>query len=254
MGSLLKSLAPKTLVMDGTMGGLDAPNRYPAQVLESGIIDIFSNHYYYGQSDYARIKRDADFISKYDKAFILGEFGFDFKNCKAIYDIAVRNTKISGAMVWSLRYHSRDGGFYVHQEDKGFSSFHVPGFPPSKGFGQDDERMAKMVREQGWKMQGVDPKSVPAPVPPPCKPAYCKASPAELVWFGSAWAASYLIYKRENGGEFKFLVQVIDNKLSGSVLYSDTTATKGVYEYMIQPVDISGKPNIIDPLILKFTI
>jgi hypothetical protein len=250
MATCIKQLAKNTLVMDGTMGGLDAPNRYPDKVLQSSVIDIFSNHYYYGSSDYPRIKRDAEFITKFSKAFIVGEFGFDYKNCKKIYEICVNDQRISGCMVWSLRYHSRDGGFYSHNEDKGFLSFHVPGFPEAEGFGCDDIRMAKMIRQMGWAMQGVDPSTVPAPLPAPCKPTYGAISPHNLRWFGSAWAEKYKIYRRRQN-EWILIGEIIDNKRYGSSLFADTQAEPGqMYEYMIQPVDINGVPNIHTPLVL----
>ena len=42
-----------------------------------------------------------------------------------------------GALLWSLRFHNRDGGFYWHYEKRGFESYHWPGFDSGKGI---DER------------------------------------------------------------------------------------------------------------------
>lgn len=80
-------------------------------MLESPLIDIFDNHYYHGKhTDLPGIKRDAAFVvGKHKKAFVLGEFGFDYNTCEPIYAEAYRNKLISGAMIWSLRYHCRDG-------------------------------------------------------------------------------------------------------------------------------------------------
>lgn len=130
MAKHIKKLAPNTLVASGDMGGVNAKSRYTPESLASEYVDIFSNHYYYGESDIKRIIMDSKFISENKKAFMVGEFGLStIETYEEIYRNIVLTNDISGAMIWSLRYHSRNGGFYVHYEAKGgFYSYHVPGF------------------------------------------------------------------------------------------------------------------------------
>ncbi|KAI8894321.1 glycoside hydrolase superfamily [Globomyces pollinis-pini] len=219
MATLIKQLAPKTLVMDGTQGGLDAPNRYPIAALQHPSIDIFSNHYYYGESDYKRITKDSNWVAQYNKAFVLGEVGFRFEVVQRYYDMTLKDTKISGCMVWSLRYHSRDGGFYTHSEEGGFFSYHAPGFPVSPGFGIDDARMVKMIRRYGLLIQNL---SSATAFPQPNTPSLSNLknlTPKNLTWFGSAWAAGYNVYRVNHTSKRKELVrlQVKDCVESGKV-------------------------------------
>ena len=205
MAALIKALAPNTLVMDGTMGGLTSSRMYHTECLSSPLIDIFDNHYYHGLStDLKCVKRDVDLVVKtHKKAFVLGEFGFDFNTCFAMYKTALNNKHITGALIWSLRYHSRDGGFYIHGEvepEKGYWSYHAPGFKESRpGFSVDDHRMLLAARAFGLKMMKI--KDPGFSVPPPVRRAARSiVSPSDLTWMGSPWAASYNIYRREGDG------------------------------------------------------
>ncbi|KAJ3306373.1 hypothetical protein HDV03_005340 [Kappamyces sp. JEL0829] len=254
MASHIKSLAPHTLVMDATIG-LRLSSRFPDKhALRHPSIDIFTNHYYSGSSDVARIRTDASFVASHRKAFVIGEFGFAFADCQNIYHGAWANHLVSGAMVWSLRYHSRDGGHYVHFEDHGYFSFHVPGFNKTDdGFGPDDLHMAKMVRSFGLKMKSL-PSSTPYPVPAPPQPvAGWTYAPADLRWFGAAWAAQYRIYRKQDGGEYVHLAVVRDGVTSGTVLFSDSSVQPGhAYSYRITSVSVEGIESH-QPLELSFT-
>jgi hypothetical protein len=100
MAKKVKSISPNALVMDGTMGGLNGGSRYQYDALNSPFVDMFSNHYYYGGSDYDRIKKDTKQIAEYsNKVFILGEFGFKYDVCKQIYQITLDEPKIAGALI-----------------------------------------------------------------------------------------------------------------------------------------------------------
>jgi hypothetical protein len=44
---------------------------------------------------------------------------------------------VSGSMVWSLRFHNKDGGFYNHRELPGkYAAYHYPGFQANSGYGE----------------------------------------------------------------------------------------------------------------------
>lgn len=112
ISTFIKTLAPKTLIADGTLGGTNATARLVPKLLEHPALDIFSNHYYNGEDDLSRINTDSKLVTKYGKAFIIGEFGFEEKANIKIYKKVISNALVSGALIWSLRYHSRDGNSY----------------------------------------------------------------------------------------------------------------------------------------------
>lgn len=214
--------------MDGTFGGYDSVNRYPWNSLQNANIDMFSNHYYSGNDDLARISKDAIHVADYNnKVFVLGEFGFEFGLVSNIYQRTLDDPRITGALVWSLRAHSRDGGFYIHSEgSNGYWSYHVPGFPSTNdGFSVDDIKVAPLVRKFGLLMDG---KSEWSDWPVPGKGAAIKdpyITPKRLKWFGSAWAASYMVFIKKNTGAYANRWQlrtsfVTDAVKSGGVCYN----------------------------------
>lgn len=244
-----KTLAPRTLVMDGTYGFQNLPNRIPKEVMQSRYIDIIGNHYFYGDSDLTRIASHADFVTRNKKVFIVSEFGFGLDLAKKIYTAALNNRKVTGAMIWSFRFHARDGGHYVHQEWNGFFSYHAPGLAYFSGFNDgDDQNMAQTVRGFGLQMQGLS-TSTAFPTPAPVRAPAGTISPRNLRWFGSSWAGSYVVSRKVGTGSFQFLANVVDNKPFGIALFSDPVPA-GVYSYMIVPVSVDGKQNAQSPLVL----
>lgn len=89
----LKSLAPNTLVMDGSFARTE--NReacFSKEVLDCPEVDIFSYHYY-GTGEISRVKKDIELVRKSKKVFIAGEYGFfnevkDYSTFLSIIDSA----------------------------------------------------------------------------------------------------------------------------------------------------------------------
>ena len=89
------------------MASLDDPN-----------IDVISTHHYpFGE--------DHDFVARFArptpsrrarKPYFVGEFGFVETPHIASAIQTVIDDGISGALLWSLRMHRREGGFYWHME------------------------------------------------------------------------------------------------------------------------------------------
>jgi hypothetical protein len=102
---------------------------------------------------------------------------------------------VSGALIWSLRFHSRDGGFYVHPEWQGTMAYHAPSFDLSLGFGENDIKMAEMVRSYGYKMQ--EKNSLLHQIPNPATAIEnAVLSPDNLKCQGSAWAVRYAVWRK----------------------------------------------------------
>lgn len=131
--SFIKCLDSNHLVLDGRMSttkrSRSAEN--PA--------DILGAHYYEG--DFA--KRCADETElvheEAGKPYILGEFGTYIKAdpCIKVFEQA-RIHHANGVMMWSLRAHKDGFGFYFHDEDGYWASYHWPGFPAGDYYGETE--------------------------------------------------------------------------------------------------------------------
>ncbi|KAI8926878.1 glycoside hydrolase superfamily [Entophlyctis helioformis] len=256
MAKHVKSLAPRTLVMDGTMGAHDARRRFAKAALESEFVDVFSNHYYYGSSDLSRIDRDAKFVAGYKKAFIIGEFGLCSTSViETVLKRVVATPYISGALIWSLRYHSAEGGFYTHYEKDNYWSYHAPGFPKASGFTTEEQTIVPMMRKHALLIQGL-PANTPYPIPS-APGLIAGVKPSALRWRGASWAASYRVWRapsapssasdgsatRETAtAHWELLAdRVLDNVEWGQPIYADKSAVAGSwYMYRIQSVSADG--------------
>ncbi|KAJ3265324.1 hypothetical protein HDU77_005567 [Chytriomyces hyalinus] len=225
------------------------------------------------EQDYAkRFEQDYDTVTRYNKTFYVGEFGLattsDYE--RLLSAVQNRNSqnptkKSSGALIWSLRFHSRDGGFYVHNESDYYKSYHWPGGFALKqgkknqtGFGADESAtMALMSRFSAMSARAAggvsaNPYFEAAPSPPPVMlDAVVNVdaiTQVGLTWRGSAGARSYTIQRAkvdERGriGDFEVLAQeVTDAVESGSVLYEDLDVVAGgSYAYRVYGVSDFGR-------------
>lgn len=107
----IKTLSPKALVIDGTLGGFKVTSRYQREALDSEYVDGFDNHYYGG--DVRLLASDAKYIQSFGKVFVAGEFGFGSVPWTESFLKTFMRTKMAGCLLWSLRFHSRDGGSFI---------------------------------------------------------------------------------------------------------------------------------------------
>ena len=79
---------------------------------------------------------------------------------------------ISGALLWSLRMHRREGGFYWHMEvgtgRNIYKAFHWPGF--ASGDRYDERAVLKLMRDKAFEIRGVPPPPLERPAPPKLLP------------------------------------------------------------------------------------
>ena len=261
MASLIKQLAPNTLVIDGMMGGLDAPSRFDKSLLNSPLVDVFSCHYYYGLSDLFRVKRDAKYVHGFAKGFVCDEFGLCTTSTieSLVNSIMPESSHVSGVNLWSLRYHSEFGGFYRHFEKDSHWSYHVPGFPAVTGFVKDERRIVQFMRKCALKIAGL-PSSLPYPVPNAPSIATLNTTPITplaIRFRGSAAAAYYKIYRsQDDKATWKLLSgQVYDNVGWSDAIYCDETSSKGIeYFYKVEAVSLDGAVSndclILGPLMI----
>ncbi len=195
----LKSIDHNHLVMDGSRGLIsNEPPSIQLGALTEPSIDIVTTHHY--ESDPAVIPQhiqDTIGIVQRRKVYLVGEFGFAPTAAnEAILDKVIsREQDVAGALIWSLRFHDRDGGFYWHSEPFGgnlYRAFLWPGF--SAGGAYDEIRMMAMIRRKAFAIRGMaePPRSIPkAPSLLPIE------NVSAISWRGSMGATSYDVERAE---------------------------------------------------------
>ncbi|KAJ3052448.1 hypothetical protein HDU99_008177, partial [Rhizoclosmatium hyalinum] len=126
-------------------------------ILTSFALSINQSPKYLPSLDYAsRFQLDHDLIvTQHKKLFFVGEYGLDSVPVFERLLEAVENSNAMGALIWSLRFRSRNGGFYSHDEGGGFISYHYPGFPGAKSFGSDELKVMDMLRNYSKGVEAV---------------------------------------------------------------------------------------------------
>jgi len=181
----IKQLDGKHLVMDGKHTGL-----LEESSLADPNVDLVQTHHYERdpRQMIARIRRSAA-MARGRKPYVVGEFGFICTEAmRAVMDTIIQE-RITGGLVWSLRYHSRDGGFFWHQEPAGgdfFKAYHWPGFASGEAY--DETQLLSLMRGRAFAIRG---RAAP-PVPAPATPKLLSVTSGGLVnWQGSAGASGY---------------------------------------------------------------
>ncbi len=164
-------------------GGTDA------RFLASDAVDILNGHYYQFWGKYvggsgdivAPLLHDSE-LSRGKKPFVADESGMSDTPLLAAFLAAAEQNQLSGVLVWSLRPHRRDGGFYYHNESGSvYNAYHWPGF--AAGDGYDEKAVIKLVRDAAFHVRDLP---VPAIAPPHYAPLLFPVSPLrELTWRGS---------------------------------------------------------------------
>ena len=187
MVETIEALAPLQLIVDGHYG-ID-----PAS-LTNPDVDLVSNHYYwpdgYGEDYAAAASADAS-VAAGHRPFLVGEFGLvGTDRFEDLLDVVV-DEGITGALIWSLRSHAVEGGFYWHTEisdgDWLVRSYHWPGF--DSGDPYDETAVLRLMRESAYRIRGLELPALEAPEPP----TILSHSSSGLVWQGATGARSYTL-------------------------------------------------------------
>jgi len=248
----LKSLDANHLVWDGLYIG----NReIQPEVLADRNIDIVSSHHYPDHGKVAEkmvqdIKRFHEQIAG-KKVYIVGEFGFiPPDGIKLVLDAVISNG-LSGAMIWSLRYHNRDGGFYWHSEPASaslYNPYHYPGFP--SGDGWNERETLKVLRAKAFEIQGLSEAAVEKPQPPKLLPI---SSPAKISWQGSVGASTYDVERASRtGGPWTVVGKDIDDTwVRYRPLFADNGTKEDPYYYRVRARNSAGTSepsNVVGPV------
>ncbi|SCZ98387.1 BZ3500_MvSof-1268-A1-R1_Chr3-2g06336 [Microbotryum saponariae] len=127
IAGLIKSLCPKSLVIDGTDGIYNYSTKAVAPGGGSKYVDIITDHAY--PRSYALIKSEIPIAKKYNKNLLIGEF--DWTGNKGGDDLAgylknVLSQYTMGLMVWSVFGHDARCCNYVTHND-GYSIYYPNG-------------------------------------------------------------------------------------------------------------------------------
>jgi mannan endo-1,4-beta-mannosidase len=237
----IKSLDKNHLVIQNS-----AVRSVPEDQIKDPNIDVVSTHYYSKGDIAIKYIKESLAISKGKKPYYVGEFGFQStEDVKNVINTVI-NDSASGILMWSLRFHNDDGGFYYHSSDNGGTAYRWPGFESGNYF--DEKNLMKLVRTKAYEIDGKSIPAVPTLLP--------IETPFKISWQGSAGATSYTIERRQNDSDWK----VISNNITDAIWpykpqFSDSSVIIGQdYSYRIKAVNESGESkwsNEISPVTVK---
>lgn len=207
MAAFLKQEDPNHLVMEA--GGrrdvyLDDPN-----------VDLLSDHYYeywnklFGKPwELAPIHQQSMEHIDGRKPLIVDEFGLaSLPNLRSLMQ-AIEDSGCVGGLLWSVRGHRRDGGFYEHNEGgTPVNSYHWPGF--STGEPYKEREVLALLRRRAFAIRGL----VEPPLSVPGTPVLLSACDGLLVWQGSTGATGYRVERLSPEGRWKVLAESAEDSV-----------------------------------------
>ena len=213
MAAFITELAPNQLIAYGQRFFPETPDPN---------IDIIVRHYYGGDWTKNIVEDMAKTRGK--RPFIVGEFGLEADPARiaAMLDGAIEHGA-SGALIWSMFFHHRDGGFWHHGviTQDGAKAYHWPGF--DTGAKMNEREVMQILRDRAFKIRGL----TTPPVAPPEAPELLAFSKRALFsWRGSAGAAKYDIQRSPSAeGPWKTIAAgVADSSPCYRPLFADTAA------------------------------
>ncbi len=178
-------------------------------------VDIVQDHLYQG-NPVAMVEQIHKSVKRAGgkKVYWVGEFGFvTTEGMRDIIDAVINEPAAAGTLIWSLRFHDNDGGYYWHHEPHGgdfFKAYHWPGGPMGEPY--DETRFMKMVRDKAYEIQKQQPPALKAPA----APELIQVTESGIVnWRGSAGAASYNLERSEQAsGPWKLVAYGLTDDVS----------------------------------------
>jgi len=247
----IKKLDKNHLILDGFFAIDNRPIR--EESITDPNVDIVSSHHYeqspFDMIDHIEMNRK---IVKGRKPYLVGEFGFvGTKGIESVLEKVIDSPDICGALIWSLRYRHRNGGFYWHSEPLGgdiYKAFHWPGFQSGERY--DERNLMSMYRKKAFTIQDILVPGISVPKKPVMLPA---ESAYAISWQGSMGAEKYEIERSETRqGPWEVIAAVDDATNPYFPLFHDKDAAIGSrYYYRTKAVNSAGSSapsNIIGPL------
>jgi len=227
MAAFVKSIDSRHLLSDGLQF-----SHLRHDVIADPNIDILSTHHYEFNAKQT-VKNIKASVSKIEnkKPYYIGEFGFfNLPGTVKIIDAVIAEKKIAGALLWSLRFHNRDGGFYWHSEPSGrsiFKAYHYPGFQSAAGY--DEKKLMTLMHRKGWQIRAIKSPEIPPPSAPILLPI---ADVSQISWQGAAGAVDYIVERSDDQRDWQVVANcVCDADRPYEPLFNDTSASIGMAYY-----------------------
>jgi hypothetical protein len=241
----IKSLDTHHLVMDG-----GAAFRTNSGSLDDTNIDIVTSHHYPNsriKKTFAESIRENAAKAKGRKPYVVGEFGFVSTADMEAALKAITESGAAGGLVWSLRFHNRDGGFYWHSEPSGgnkYKGYHWPG--SHLGDPYDEINLLSLVRRYAFAIRGLTPPPIPAPATPRLLPI---ADVAAISWQGSVGASRYIVERAPKAsGPWSVAAGDVDESFNQyRPVFADESAPAGNWYYRVSAAHDAGvsAPSVI---------
>jgi hypothetical protein len=193
MAAYFKKVDPKHLLIEA--GGGDWKT-----FIADPNIDILSTHLYEYWNrlsgagwDLGPLAHRQHEETKGRKPLIVDEFGLGSTDNLRNLMRVIRQDGIVGGLLWSIRSHRRDGGWFYHNEGgTPVNSYHVPGF--AAGYAYEETRMLELLRHEAYAIRGLPAPAVAKPGP---APVLIRRKDG-FTWRGSTGAACYTIERAES--------------------------------------------------------
>ena len=248
----IKSLDRNHLVLDG----YHTTNLRNESIRDENI-DLVTTHHYSKnpRETIGQIKRSMA-KARGKKPYFLGEFGFIPTDAVEKVLQTVIEENVSGALIWSLRYRSRDGGFYWHSEPYGgdlFKSYHWPGFASNAAF--DETGLLDLMRRKAFEIRGLPAPAIERPAPPVLLDI---DDVSAISWQGSAGAQTYVVERalQKNGPWMAAKCGISDAALQYRPLFNDVGVEMGKrYYYRViaqNSAGVSAPSNIVGPVLVSY--
>jgi mannan endo-1,4-beta-mannosidase len=206
-------------VIDGTYGPL-----IREKSLKDPNIDIVSSHHY-GSVARSLHMIDANLRMIHgQKRYLIGEFGLlTARDTERLLQYAF-SQPIEGILIWSLRYHNRDGGFYHHMEKPPFQAYHFPG--SLLGHDYEEQPIMNLMRRYAYAVRREEVPVLPVPAAPSMLPV---SRLGEVPWRGSMGARYYVVERQVSAvGRWEIVSDRIDeSRVPYRPAFVDTTAPIG---------------------------
>lgn len=244
IASYIKSIDTSHLVMEGTLA-----REISEEEVDDPSLDVLSTHYYYDPKAAVKYIVKNRQITRGKKPYIVGEFGLvPTEDIRMIIDTVI-NQGLSGAMIWSLRFRDRDGGFYHHYEYGNFEAYRWPGFPSGDFY--DERVVLALLREKAHEIDGTTTERLPVPASPRLLEI---KDVAEISWQGSTGAESYIVERKADTDTGWSVVgsDVDESRYQYRPLFSDESAEIGKkYSYRVKAKNETGQSeysNVVGPV------
>jgi hypothetical protein len=244
IAAYIKSIDANHLVLEGS-----GAREISKEALEDPNLDILATHYYHDAKAAVSFIVKNRQMTKGKKPFIVGEFGIvPTEDIRMITDTVI-NQGLSGAMIWSLRFRNRDGGFYHHYEYNNYEAYRWPGFPSGDFY--DERNVLTLLREKAHEIDGTTTERLPVPAAPRLLEI---SDAAEISWQGSTGAESYTVERKQETDTLWAVVgsDVDESRYQYRPLFSDESAEVGrKYLYRVKAKNETGQSdysNVVGPV------